>query len=394
MQGLWNDISGMFSDWGLKAVTAIGILILTYIIAHLVRWLIGKAIDATGFAQEANKNAPAGQKSIGAQLASAGFWLTMLIGIVQAARATEAAVITDALDNIINPITSYLPNVIGAALIFGIFAILANVVKIAFKAIFAPTDGLPEKFGLAEGPTNVSGIMSIVASSILLIVGTIQAIDTLKMEAISGPVNGVLNSILEAIPNVLVAAVILTAFVFVARLVSKLAKSTLPNFGIDKAVADLGVLKGADGGMTASSVIAHAATFFITLLGLIASVNALGFETLTSAFNEVLRMGAQIAFGAVIIFAGAFIANLVAGAMKSAGGDATDAAAGIMKWVIIVFTTILGISRMGLDPTGGTFILDVAKYGVMGGAAALALAFGWGGKDWAAAQLERFKPTK
>ena len=146
--------------------------------------------------------------------------------------------------------------------------------------------------------------------------------------------------------------------------------------------------------MTASNVIANLATFFITLLGLISAVNVLGIDTLTSAFNEVLNMGAKIAFGAVIIFAGAFIANLVAGAMKSAGGGATDAAADVMKWVIIVFTTILGISRMGLDPTGGTFILDVAKYAVMGGAAALAIAFGWGGKDWAAAQLERFRSTK
>ena len=235
----------------------------------------------------------------------------MLIGIVQAARTLGATVISDALDNIINPITAYLPNVVGAALIFGIFAILANVVKIAFKAIFAPTDALPEKFGLAEGPTNVSGIMSIGASSILLIVGTIQALDTLKMEAISDPVNGVLNSILTAIPKILFAALILTAFVFIARLVSRLAKTTLPGFGVDSAVSNLGILKDADGGLTASTVIANLATFFITLLGLISAVNVLGIETLTSAFNEVLSMGASIAFGAVIIFAGAFIANLV-----------------------------------------------------------------------------------
>jgi len=389
-----DNIMNVLETWGPRVLYAALILVVAYIIALIVKWAIGKAIDELGFAKKANENAPAGSKSVGAQLASAGFWLTMLIGIVQASRTLGATVISDALDNIINPITAYLPNVVGAALIFGIFAILANVVKIAFKAIFAPTDALPEKFGIAEGPTNISGIMSIVGSSILMIVGTIQALDTLKMEAISDPVNGVLNSILTAIPKILFAALILTAFVFVARLVSKLAKSTLPGFGVDEAVANLGVLKGADGGMTASGVIASLSTFFITLLGLISAVNVLGIDTLTSAFNEVLSMGASIAFGAVIIFAGAFIANMVAGAMKSAGGEATDAAADVMKWAIIIFTTILGISRMGLDPTGGTFILNVAQYVVIGAAAAGALAFGWGGKDWAAAQLERFKSTK
>ena len=391
---MWDNIVNTVNNWGPRVAYAALILFVTYLIAMFVRWLIGKAIDELGFAKKANENAPAGAKSVGAQLATAGFWLVMLIGIVQAARTLGATVISDALDNIIEPITAYLPNVVGAALIFGIFAIIANVVKIAFKAIFTPTDALPEKFGLAEGPTNVSGIMSIGASSILLIVGTIQALDTLKMEAISDPVNGVLNSILTAIPKILFAALILTAFVFIARLVSRLAKTTLPGFGVDSAVSNLGILKDADSGLTASTVIANLATFFITLLGLISAVNVLGIETLTSAFNEVLSMGASIAFGAVIIFAGAFIANLVSGAMKSAGDGATDTAADIMKWVIIVFTTILGISRMGLDPTGGTFILDVAKYAVMGGALALAIAFGWGGKDWAAAQLEKFRPTK
>ena len=389
-----DNIMNVIEVWGPRVVYAALILVVAYIVALIIKWAIGKAIDELGFAKKANENAPAGSKSVGAQLASAGFWLTMLIGIVQASRTLGATVISDALNDIINPIMQYLPNVVGAALIFGIFAILANVVKIAFKAIFAPTDALPEKFGIAEGPTNISGIMSIVGSSILMIVGTIQALDTLKMEAISTPVNGVLNSILTSIPKVLFAALILTVFVFIARLVSKLAKSTLPGFGIDEAVANLGILKGADGGMKASGVIASLSTFFITLLGLISAVNVLGIDTLTGAFNEVLNMGASIAFGAVIIFAGAFIANMVAGAMKSAGGESTDAAAGIMKWAIIIFTTILGISRMGLDPTGGTFILNVAQYVVIGAAAAGAVAFGWGGKDWAASQLERFTSTK
>ena len=206
-----DNIMNVIEVWGPRVVYAALILVVAYIVALIIKWAIGKAIDELGFAKKANENAPAGSKSVGAQLASAGFWLTMLIGIVQASRTLGATVISDALNDIINPIMQYLPNVVGAALIFGIFAILANVVKIAFKAIFAPTDALPEKFGIAEGPTNISGIMSIVGSSILMIVGTIQALDTLKMEAISEPVNGVLNSILTSIPKILFACLLYTS---------------------------------------------------------------------------------------------------------------------------------------------------------------------------------------
>ena len=131
-----------------------------------------------------------------------------------------------------------------------------------------------------------------------------------------------------------------------------------------------------------------------TLSCVFETVIAVAHPDIVRYFKSIPEAGPKIVFGAVIIFAGAFIANMVSGAMKSAGGGATDTAADIMKWVIVVFTTILGISRMGLDPTGGTFVLDVAKYGVMGAAAAGAIAFGWGGKDWAAKQLERMRSSQ
>ena len=77
---------------------------------------------------------------------------------------------------------------------------------------------------------------------------------------------------------------------------------------------------------------------------------------------------------------------------------ATDTAAGIVKWIIIGLALILGISRMGLDPTGGEFVLDVAKLLAMGAAigvaGAIALGFGWGGREWFGKQLENWKSSK
>ena len=115
---------------------------------------------------------------------------------------------------------------------------------------------------------------------------------------------------------------------------------------------------------------------------------------LTDALAIVLDMGAKIVFGAFIIFAGLFFGRMVGNLMAASGSGASDAVAGILKWVIIIFFVILGISRMGLDPTGGEFILNIAEYFIMGAAAAAAIAFGWGGKDWAAAQLEKLRSSK
>ena len=299
--------------------------------------------------------------------------------------------IVDPLNEMMSQIFAYLPKIFGAGLIFGLFMIVANVLRQAVKSVLVFADPMPARMGLAENDVNVSGITSTILSGIITITGLIAALKVLAIDAISIPATNLLNDVMGTIPKILIAGIILAVFVFIARFVSGLARKTLPGLGIDSAVSQLGILKGADRGMTATGLIAGGASFFIILLGLIQAVEALEFSVLTDALHIVLEMGAKITFGAIIIFAGVFLANLITGLMASAGSGATDVAANLVKWVIIIFSVILGISRMGLDPTGGEFILDIAKYLVLAAAAAGALAFGLGGKDWAAAQLEKIR---
>ncbi len=377
-----------------KLIAAAIIIVITIIVAMIVRALIAKGIDATGLAKKANTTAEPGAKSLGFNLGTAAYWVIILIGMIQALTKLDMTTIVDPLNEMLGQIMAYLPKIIAAVIVFGVFMIVANVVRQAIKSVLIFADPMPAKFGLASDNVNVSGITATIASAMIAIIGGIAALKVLDISAISDPAIALLDDVVGVIPNILVAGIIMALFVFIARFVSGLARKTLPNFGVDAAIAELGILKGADKGMTASGLIASAASFFIVLLGLIQALRVLNFEALTSALNIVLEMGGQIAFGAIIIFAGVFLARMITGLMASAGSGATDVAAGLVKWVIIILSVILGISRMGLDPTGGEFILNVAEYFVMGGAAAAAIAFGWGGKDWAAAQLEKLRSSK
>ncbi|WP_291079242.1 mechanosensitive ion channel [Hyphomonas sp.] len=395
MEEFWRNTVDQAQTYGPQLIKAALVMIAFIIGAYIVRWLIAAAIDRTGLAKKANAStATSDSKSLGASLAQAAFWVTILIGLMQALAIAGATQISSALHGVIDPILAYLPKVIGAALLFGIFLIIANVVRETLKAVLVFCDGMPERFGLATGPVNISGIVASVAFAVLIIIGAIMAFDVLAIEAISSPANALLTDIIGIIPNVLAAGVILAIFVLIGRFVSNLVMKTLPGTGVDSAVSELGLLKGADSGLTASAVISRVSMFLIVLLGLVAALNVLGIESLTYAMNVVLDMGVQIIFGALIIFAGVFIARLVSSAMDSAGAGATDVAARVMKWIIIILSVILGISRMGLDPTGGVFILDVAKWMVIGAAGAFAIAFGWGGRDWAARILESWRSTR
>ncbi|RIJ24193.1 hypothetical protein D1224_08110 [Henriciella barbarensis] len=394
MEEFWNNTVIQVQDYGPKVLFALLILIGAYIIGLLFKWAISTAVNKTGFGKgQADPDGKA-TKSLGDSLGIAAFWIIMLIGVIQALTRLELTQIVQPLNGMLSDVLNYLPNIFGAILIFIVFIIVANVVQKTVKAVFVFADPVPERLGLADGPVNISGVTATVLAAIVGILGAIAAFDVLAIEAISVPATAMLNEIIGAIPNILIAAILLTVFVIIGRFVHNLILRTLPNFGVDSAVAELGILKGADSGMTASNVIAKGALFFIVLLGLVQAMRALEFEVLTNATYTVLDLAASIVFGAIIIFAGVVIARIVSGAMASSGDGASDTVAKVMKWAIIILATILGISRMELDPTGGEFVLNVAEMLVMGAAIGLAIAcgigFGWGGREWFARQLEKW----
>ena len=391
---MWNNLMRSVTEYGPNILFAIGIMILFWIIAKFASGLVAAGINKTGLAQKANANNERGQDSFGRNLGKAVYWVIILIGLIQALTQLGMTQIVDPMNEMMREIFVYIPKIFGAALIFGLFMIVANVLRQAAKSVLIFADPMPAKFGLATEDVNISGITSTVLSGIITITGLIAALKVLAIDAISIPATQLLNDVMGTIPKILIAGIIMAVFVFIARFVSGLARKTLPGLGIDSAVSELGILKGADRGMTASGLIASGASFFIILLGSIQALEALEFAALTDALYIVMDMGAKIAFGTFIIFAGVFLARMITGLMASAGDGATDFAANLVKWVIIIFSVILGISRMGLDPTGGEFILDIAKYLVLAAAAAGALAFGLGGKDWAAAQLEKIRSSR
>ena len=391
---MWNNLMRSVTEYGPNILFAIGIMILFLIIAKFASGLVAAGINKTGLAQKANANNERGQDSLGRNLGKAVYWVIILIGLIQALTQLGMTQIVDPMNEMMREIFIYIPKIFGAALIFGLFMIVANVLRQAAKSVLIFADPMPAKFGLATEDVNISGITSTVLSGIITITGLIAALKVLAIDAISIPATQLLNDVMGTIPKILIAGIIMAVFVFIARFVSGLARKTLPGLGIDSAVSELGILKGADSGMTASGLIASGASFFIILLGSIQALEALEFAALTEALYIVMDMGAKIAFGTFIIFAGVFLARMITGLMASAGDGATDFVANLVKWVIIIFFVILGISRMGLDPTGGEFILDIAKYLVLAAAAAGALAFGLGGKDWAAAQLEKIRSSR
>ena len=279
MQELQERLQASWESFGPQAVGAIIILALAYILALVVRAVLGAAINRIPFVANANKKKTT-DNTIGGSIGSAGFWIVILIGLVMALERLGMKSVSESISVTVDGIFAFLPQIIGAAITFFVFVIVARVARQAVTATLevAHADDLPKKVGLTANPVGVTGMLGALVFALIIIPGGVAALEVLDIDAITVPAVAMLNSVMNAIPDIAVAAIIIGIFALIAKFVTDLGKKILPNTGIDGAVARLGLLEEADSGITASTIVAQIAGLVILLLGLIQGMKTLGFR--------------------------------------------------------------------------------------------------------------------
>lgn len=370
-------------------VAAITVLV-GWVIANIARGLVSGGINKTGIGKKARSTGG----NIGKSVGKAVFWVIMLIVILMAlGQFPQLKEPLEPLTGMMDNILGYGDNLLGAILLLVIGGVVAKVGKEATQSSLeaAQVDTLVAKAGLTEETSGASlpkALGGLIAGLILLFFG-VAAVEALGIETISAPVSSMLDTVLNYLPKIIIAGVILGIAVYIGKFVSNLAKNTLPALGIDNSLSSIADLDGSGSpSFVPSQLIGTIAFAGMVLIGLTAAMSALGVPELTSIFNSLLEIGGRVALGAVIIGAGLFIANFISGIVTQTSGDL---AGRVIKYVTIILVAFMGLSQMGL----GQEIVDTAfKYSL--GAAAFAagvggaLAFGLGGREWAAKKLKEW----
>jgi len=230
------------------------------------------------------------------------------------------------------------------------------------------------------GNSTISKTIGTIIYVLIIIPVAILALEALNLESVSGPASNMLRMILEAIPNIIGAAIILGIGYLISKFVVQIITEILPGLGVDQSMAALDILPART---TLTSVVARIAQVAIMLFFAIAAMRLLGFAELTSILDQVLELGGRVIFGAIVIAVGFLIANLLS---KIIGGAAEGSmAATIVRYATIILFTFMGLQFMGV---GEEIVQTAFTALVIGGAAAAALAFGWGGRHVAGKVLE------
>jgi hypothetical protein len=361
------------------------ILAVTWLLAKAAKWSFAKLVDRVPLFQRAGGNGESVGMSLG-KIVSLLIWLFGLIAVLQRL----------GLDSVIKPIQGLLesmigfaPNLIGAAIAMFVGYTVAKIVKDLVDTTLSTVnfDKWANKGGvdLVTGNSKISNTLSTIVFILIIIPVAIIALDILNVPAITDPAKAMLQMVSQSIPLIIGASLLLGLGFVIARWVSGLLTTLLPDLGADRAIAELGILPN---GKSASGIIATIVSVAIMIFFAIAATNMLGFPQLTNMLETVLAQAGSVAFGAVLIAFGVIVARLLSNLIGSATGDGIAPTAAY--YLTIGLFVFIGLKQMNI---GGP-IIDYA-FGALaiGSSVAFALAFGLGGRDAAAKLLGDMQST-
>lgn len=361
-----------------KAVSAIAILIVTWALAKAAKWAFAKLVDKVSIFQRTDGSG----ESVGMSLGKIVALLVWLFGLMAILQVLGLDTVAAPINSLLNDVMGFIPNLVGAGLLLFIGLMIAGIVRdIAVTAMQSLNfDKWASKGGVDEvtGTTSISKTLGVVVYALIAIPVAIGALGVLDIAAISGPATAMLGLVMAAIPNIIAAGILLGLGYVISKFLVSIITDLLVGLNIDMPIAALGILPAS---AKASGVIARIIQIAIILFFAIAATRMLGFPELTAILDQVLELGGSVLFGAVVIGVGVLIGNVLAkmiGVLSFAGRAARYGAIGLF--------TFMGLNFMGVGETIVTIAFSAL---VIGLAVAGSLAFGLGGRDWAAKKLEQ-----
>lgn len=373
--------------WGLKLAIVAVILVVTWALAKAAKWTFAKLVDRVPVLQRATGSGDSVGESLG-KIVSLLIWLLGLIAILQRLGLDN---VIKPLQTLLNQIMGFIPNIIGAGVILFVGLVVARIARQLVETTLSTInlDGWAARGGVDKvtGTNTISKTLATICYVLIIIPIAIAALQALKISAISDPATQVLETVLNVIPLLIGASLLLGLGYFAGGWVSTLLEDVLNGLGFDRTIHSTGLVSAK---VSPSKVAGNLAMVGIMLFLAIAATRMLDFPELTAILNTVLEVGSRVIFGSVIIAVGLLVANLVAGFVSNAS-DGGSLGPNVVRYATIGLFVAMGLSQMGI---GGPVVEMAFGAVVVAAAVAGALAFGLGGRDAAARVLDRMDEPK
>lgn len=351
---------------------AIAILVIGWFIALIFKRIVYRIMLKTDWDERLLGNTIVDTNKF---LASLVYYIIMLVVLLVVLEMLGVSYVLDPIKNMLDEFLGFIPNILAALAIAFIGYIIAKFVSNLVKMAGSVIDRLAKNIGFKETDKLISFIQQIVFIAIFIPL-LIQALNALHLEAITQPANNLLHRLLDAVPNIIGAILIITIFALGGKFLTAFLKDLMINLGTDKAADRLQISTMIGEGQSLSNIIGNVIYFFLVFFGVVSGVEMLGFERITHSLHNILNLSGNILFGLVIMVIGNFISGIVHNSLSKNKDNLYIA--GIARMAIIGLFLAISLRTMGIANS----IVDLA-FGLILGALAVtvALSYGLGGRE-------------
>ena len=371
------------------------LLLLAWISATVLKFLIIRGLKTAKLddwlTKQAEMETP-DASSVSETLGNVVYWLVFLVFLPGIIGVLGVQGLLEPVQGVVDEILRALPRIFEAGIILLIGWIVARIVRQVVTNLLAGAglDAFGDRWGVQDalGTRKLSSVIGTVVYVLILIPVAIAALDELEIDAVSQPAAEVLTTVLAALPAFFGALLLLGVAYFVARAVSGFVTNALTGIGFDNVLSRIG-MGSAEGaaGQTPSQIVGYVSWLAIMLFAVIEASNLLGFGIVADLFSQFLVVAGGLVAGVVIFGLGLYFAGIADRVIRGTGGSQAHLLAPVARVAIIVFSSALALRQTGIAQD----IVNLA-FGIVLGAigVAAALAFGLGGRDVAAKEIEKW----
>ena len=375
-----------FLTTGIGAIVkAVLLLVLAVIIASFVQSLVKRLLGTKKVSEilakvDGNEGAGGTANFIG-KLVYLIVFLMFVPGIMGALKADSIA---QPLLGLLNTVWNFVPNILAAVIVLLVGAAVARLVRQLLIPVFQKlkVDQIQEKAGISVSDTaKLSNTLAYVVYVLILIPVIIAALQVLNIRVISDPAVSMLNIVFSKIPGIIVAALIIGIGCVIAKFAGQIVSRLIAATGVDVKLTEL-----TDGKMSKfvlSKVVGVVVQVVLILFFVAEGLDVLGLTILSVISATIIAYLPSVLAAVVILVVAVFASRIVEKAMRKSGLAAYTL---LVKIAIFVIAAFMGLNQLGIAATivNSAFILILAALAV-----AFAVAFGIGGRDFAAKTLEK-----
>ena len=349
-------------------IVTVLLLILAFFAAWLVKRLLSKLLKAVK-AEALLSKLGIKESVIKTSVQFAGklaYLITFLLFLPGVLDRLGMSSVSHPITGLVNTFIALIPKLVASGIIIAIGFFIASIIRDLLTTVLKAF-----KVDELQGKAGISVMIS--------------AIDQLGITTISNPANMVVTAIFNMIPNVLASIIIITVGMFIAKLVATLLESLLAGIGADALIEKI-TGKSCEK-IVVSKLLAGIVNGLIVLIFLVQGINVLQLPVFTEIGAAIIGYIPKVISVIIILAIAVFSANTFETFLiqKYPSAKASRIGAKVAVYALAFF---LCLSQLEIAPVivETTFILIVAALAV-----AFAIAFGIGGRKFAANTLEKLE---